>query len=245
MAKDNKEIGRFDLADIPPAPRGMPQIEVAFDIDADGILHVSAKDVATGKVQKIRIEAVSGLNEEEIKRAIRDAEEHAEEDRKRKEEIEVRNEAESLSFRAKKALDEYKDKIPADVAVDVQSKIDAVKKALEGQNPSEIRKAKEELGSTCSILGRQSPKQVVAQRVNLEQVQELALVRDLELVQEPALVQVLVMLDLAMHTRQKSQKSSKMPMLKSSMEIRSNVCLIASVRCMMKQAPRKGCLLFY
>lgn len=153
MAKDNKEIGRFDLTDIPPAARGNPQIEVAFDIDADGILHVSAEDKNTHKAQKIRIEAVSGLNEDEIKKAIRDAEDHAEEDRKRKEEIEARNEAESLAFRAKKALDEYKDKLPADVVSDVQSKIDAVKKALEGQNPSEIRKAKEELESHMQHIG--------------------------------------------------------------------------------------------
>lgn len=153
MAKDNKEIGRFDLTDIPPSPRGMPQIEVAFDIDADGILHVSAKDVATGKSQKIRIEAVSGLNEEEIKRAIRDAEDHAEEDRKRKEEIEQRNEAESLAFRAKKSLDEYKDKLPADITSNIQEKIDAVKKALEGQNPDQIRKAKEELETHMQHIG--------------------------------------------------------------------------------------------
>ena len=87
MAKDNKEIGRFDLSDIPPAPRGMPQIEVGFDIDADGILHVSAKDLQTNKEQKIRIEAKSGLSEDEIKRMLKDAEEHAEEDKKRKEEV--------------------------------------------------------------------------------------------------------------------------------------------------------------
>ncbi len=105
MAKDNKEIGRFDLTDIPPAPRGMPQIEVAFDIDADGILHVSAKDMQSGKEQKIRIEAKSGLTEEEIKRMLKDAEEHAEEDKKRKEEVETRNEADSLAFRAQKALE--------------------------------------------------------------------------------------------------------------------------------------------
>lgn len=153
MAKDNKEIGRFDLTDIPPAPRGMPQIEVSFDLDADGILHVSAKDLASGKEQKIRIEAVSGLSEADIKRAIRDAEEHAEEDRKRREEIEARNEADTLAFRAKKALDEYKDKIPANIAADVQSKIDAVKKALEGQNSSQISRAKQELDAAMQHIG--------------------------------------------------------------------------------------------
>lgn len=153
MAKDNKEIGRFDLTDIPPAPRGVPQIEVSFDIDADGILHVSAKDGASGKEQKIRIEAVSGLNEADIKRAIRDAEEHAEEDRKRRAEIEARNEADSLVFRAQKALNEYKDKIPANIASDVQSKIDAAKKALEGQNTEAITRAKQELETAMQHIG--------------------------------------------------------------------------------------------
>jgi len=153
MAKDNKEIGRFDLTDIPPAPRGTPQIEVSFDIDADGILHVSAKDIASGKEQKIRIEATSGLNEAEIKKAIRDAEEHADEDRKRREEVEVRNEADALAFRAKKSLDEYKDKVPANIASDVQSKIDAVKKALEGQNVDAIKRAKQELETHMQHIG--------------------------------------------------------------------------------------------
>jgi molecular chaperone DnaK len=128
MANDNKEVGRFDLADIPPAPRGTPQIEVAFDIDADGILHVSAKDMASGKEQKIRIAAQSGLAEEDIKNILRDAELHAEEDKKRKEEVEVRNDADSLAFRAQKALDEYKDKVPANISEEISGKIDAVKK---------------------------------------------------------------------------------------------------------------------
>ena len=134
MAKDNKEIGRFDLTDIPPAPRGMPQIEVAFDIDADGILHVSAKDIQSGKQQKIRIEAKSGLNESEIKRMLRDAEEHAEEDRSAKKRSKLAMKP-TLCFRAQKSLDEYKDRLPKDVISDIQAKIDAVKKALEGNNP--------------------------------------------------------------------------------------------------------------
>lgn len=153
MANDNKEIGRFDLTDIPPAPRGVPQIEVAFDIDADGILHVSAKDMASGKLQKIRIEAQSGLTEKEIERMVKDAELHKEEDMKRKEEVETKNEAESLAFRAGKSLTEYKDKIPADVASDVQSKIDAVKKALEGGNLDAIRSAKKELEEHMQHIG--------------------------------------------------------------------------------------------
>jgi molecular chaperone DnaK len=153
MANDNKEVGRFDLTDIPPSPRGLPQIEVAFDIDADGILHVSAKDKSSGKEQKIRIEAQSGLSEEDVKRMLRDAEVHAEEDKKRKEEIDARNEADALSFRASKALDEYKDKLPKDVVDDVQSKIDALKKAIESNDINRIKSAKAELESHMQNIG--------------------------------------------------------------------------------------------
>ncbi len=153
MAKDNKEIGRFDLSDIPPAPRGVPQIEVAFDIDVDGILHVSAKDLSSGKEQKIRIEAKSGLDEHEIKRMVRDAEEHKEEDKVKKESIEARNEADALVFRAEKALADYKDKIPSDVASDVQSRVDAVKKALETDDAAKIKAATHELSSHMQKIG--------------------------------------------------------------------------------------------
>lgn len=153
MANDNREIGRFDLSDIPPAPRGIPQIEVAFDIDADGILHVSAKDISSGKEQKIRIEAQSGLREDDIQRMLKDAELHAEEDKKRKDEVEVRNEADSLAFRATKALDEYKDKLPKDIVDNVQSKIDGVKKALEGTDIDRIKTAKQELESHMQHIG--------------------------------------------------------------------------------------------
>lgn len=153
MAKDNKEIGRFDLTDIPPAPRGVPQIEVAFDIDANGILHVSAKDRSTGKEQKIRIEAQSGLNKEDIERMVKDAELHKEEDRKRKEEVEVKNEADALVFRAEKALKDYKDKIPADVAKDVQSRVDDCKKAIEKGNTAEIKSTMQELNSHMQKIG--------------------------------------------------------------------------------------------
>lgn len=153
MANDNKEIGRFDLTDIPPAPRGLPQIEVAFDIDADGILHVSAKDKATGKEQKIRIEAQSGLSEEDIKRMLKDAELHAEEDKVKKEQAEVKNEADALVFRAEKALKDYKDKLPGDIASDVQSKVDAVKKALESGDLARIKTAKNELEAHMQHIG--------------------------------------------------------------------------------------------
>lgn len=153
MAKDNKEIGRFDLTDIPPSPRGTPQIEVAFDIDADGILHVSAKDIASGKEQKIRIEATSGLSEAEIQKMVKDAETHADEDKKKRDEVEIRNEADSLVFRATKALSEYKDKIPEDVAKDVQNHIDKVKAALEKGDIEEVRKAKQDLETHMQHIG--------------------------------------------------------------------------------------------
>jgi molecular chaperone DnaK len=153
LARDNKEIGRFDLSDLPPSPRGVPQIEVAFDIDANGILHVHAKDVATGKEQKIRIEAKSGLNEDEIKRMLNDAESHAEEDKRRKEEIEARNEADATIFRAEKALLDYKEKIPAEIASEIQSKIDAVKTAMAGGIPEQLKTATVELGHALSKIG--------------------------------------------------------------------------------------------
>lgn len=153
MAEDNKLIGSFELSGILPAPRGLPQIEVAFDIDADGILHVSAKDIQTGKEQKIRIEARSGLTEDEIKKRVKDAELHSEEDKKRREVVELKNEADSLAFRASKAISEYKDKLPKDIVDDVQSKIDAVKKALESNDLESIRKAKTELESHMQHIG--------------------------------------------------------------------------------------------
>jgi molecular chaperone DnaK len=153
MADDNKEIGRFDLTDIPPAPRGMPQIEVAFDIDADGILHVSAKDTASGKEQKIRIEAQSGLNEADIQRMLKDAELHAEEDKKRRGDVDLRNEAEAIQFRASKSLNEYKDRIPKEIADDVQGKIDNLKKALESNDSGRIRQAKDELETHMQKIG--------------------------------------------------------------------------------------------
>ncbi len=158
MAKDNKEIGRFDLTDIPPAPRGTPQIEVAFDLDADGILSVSAKDKQSGKEQKIKIEARSGLSEDEIKAKIQEAESHAEEDKKRKEQIEVKNEADALAFRAQKSLDEFKDKLPKDVVSEIQGKVDALKKTLEGTDAEPIKAAMQELQTSMQKIGEQLQK---------------------------------------------------------------------------------------
>ncbi len=158
MARDNKEIGRFDLTDIPPAPRGVPQIEVAFDVDADGILHVSAKDKQSGKEQKIKIEAKSGLTDEEIKKKVQEAELHAAEDKAKKEGVEVRNEADAAMFRAQKSLQEYKDKIPANVASDIQSRIDDVKRALEGQDIASIKAKTAELQTQMQKIGEELSK---------------------------------------------------------------------------------------
>jgi molecular chaperone DnaK len=153
MARDNKEIGRFDLVGIPPAARGTPQIEVAFDINADGILNVSAKDLQSGKEQKIQIQAKSGLDESEIKKMLKEAEEHAEEDKKKKETIEVRNEGESLAYRAQKSLDEYKDRIPDTVTSQIQAKITGLNDALKTEDTSLIKSATSELNSHMQKIG--------------------------------------------------------------------------------------------
>ncbi len=134
MATDNKMLGTFNLDGLPPAPRGMPQIEVAVDIDADGILHVSAQDKATGREQKITITASSGLSQEEIDRMVREAEQHAAQDAIRKEEIEKRNLADSTAYSAEKSLRELGDKVPADVKADIEGKIQAVLDALKGSD---------------------------------------------------------------------------------------------------------------
>lgn len=158
MARDNREIGRFDLTEIPPAPRGMPQIEVAFDVDADGILHVSAKDKQSGKEQKIRIEAKSGLSDEEIQRKIKEAELHSTEDKARKETVEIRNEGDALAFRAQKSLDEYKDKLPAPVVSEIQSHVDELKKALEGQDSDLIKQKTANLQEKMQKIGEELSK---------------------------------------------------------------------------------------
>lgn len=172
MAKDNKEIGRFDLTEIPPAPRGMPQIEVAFDLDADGILNVSAKDKQSGKEQKIRIEAKSGLSEDEIQAKVKEAEIHADEDKKRKTEIETCNEADALAFRAQKSLDEYKDKLPKEIVSEVQGKIDEVKKALETKDSDLIKKASDQLQESMQKIGQNMQQQAQQQAPNTPPKQE-------------------------------------------------------------------------
>ncbi|MGQ9813106.1 MAG: molecular chaperone DnaK [Dissulfurimicrobium sp.] len=145
MAADNKTIGRFELVGIPPAPRGVPQIEVTFDIDANGILNVSAKDLATGKEQSIRIQASSGLTEEEIQKMIKDAELHAEEDRKRKELIDTKNHADSLVYTTEKTLAELGDKVDEATKNQINEKIAALKKEMEGTDIAAIKKAQNDL----------------------------------------------------------------------------------------------------
>src|SRR5213080_1496977 len=143
LARDNKTIGRFKLDDIPPAPRGMPQIEVTFDIDANGILHVNAKDLGTGKEQKITITASSGLSKDEIQRMRKDAEAHAEEDRQQREIIEVRNEADNAVYRSEKMLKENADKISGNDKGRIEKAVNAVKEALKGTDVSTVKSASE------------------------------------------------------------------------------------------------------
>lgn len=145
MAADNRTIGRFDLVGIPPAPRGIPQIEVTFDIDADGILHVSAKDLGTGKEQSIRIESASQLPKEEIERMIKDAERHSEEDRRKRELAVARNEADTLIYTVERTLQEHKDKISATDRQEIESAIENLKKTLEHDSIDNIKRGIENL----------------------------------------------------------------------------------------------------
>jgi molecular chaperone DnaK len=154
MAADNRTLGRFMLDGILPAPRGMPQIEVTFDIDANGILNVRAQDKGTGKEQKITITASSGLSKEEVDKMQKEAEMHASEDTKRREEIETKNMADSLAYQAEKLLRDNKDKVPADLNTEAEEKIAAVKSALNGDDTEAIKKATEELNATMQKIGQ-------------------------------------------------------------------------------------------
>jgi molecular chaperone DnaK len=153
MATDNKSLGRFILDGIPPAPRGIPQVEVTFDIDANGILNVKASDKATGKNQSIRIEASSGLSESEIERMKKDAEVHAEEDKRKRDAVEVKNTAETLIFTTEKALRDGGDKITADEKKPIEEKMEALKKVKDGEDLDAIKKAAEELGTAVQKIG--------------------------------------------------------------------------------------------
>jgi molecular chaperone DnaK len=145
MAADNKELGNFELSGIPAAPRGVPQIEVAFDIDANGIVHVSAKDLGTGKEQSIRITSSSGLSKEEIDKMVRDAEAHSSEDKKKRELIEAKNHADSTVYQTEKSLKEFGDKIDAAEKQKIEEKLAELKKLMEGSDPEAMKKAGEEL----------------------------------------------------------------------------------------------------
>lgn len=155
MAADNRTLGKFHLDGIPPAPRGVPQIEVIFDIDANGILHVKAKDKGTNKEQSIRITSSSGLNQEEIEKMKNDAKEHAAEDKKRKEDVEVKNQADSLVFQTKKQLTELGDKVPADVKSRLESEIKKVEDAISTNNTDAIKSATESLNKVWSEVASQ------------------------------------------------------------------------------------------
>ena len=154
FAKDNKSLGNFELTGLPPAPRGVPQIEVAFDIDANGIVHVNAKDLATGKEQSMQITGGSALGKDDINRMVKEAESHAEEDRKRREAVELRNEADNLVFRTEKLLSENADKINDDVKKPVEEAIAELKTALEGEDNDQVKAAVEKLNTTSAQLGQ-------------------------------------------------------------------------------------------
>jgi molecular chaperone DnaK len=154
LATYNKTIGKFQLTGIPPASRGMPQVEVTFDIDANGILHVTAKDKATGKEQKIRIEASSGLSESEIQKMVKDAESHADEDKERREQIDTKNRLDSLTYEVEKNSKEWSDKLSAELKTRLESAVERARKALRGDDLGEIRSAQEELTRVYSEAGQ-------------------------------------------------------------------------------------------
>jgi molecular chaperone DnaK len=159
MAIDNRTLGKFDLVGIPPAPRGMPQIEVTFDIDANGIVHVSAKDMATGKEQSIKIEVSSGLSESEIDRMVQDAEKFAEEDKKKASLIEARNEADQLIYTTEKTLKEHGDKVSEDEKKNIESAIEELKSAVGNDSVEAINTAKEKLVQASHKLAEEMYKQ--------------------------------------------------------------------------------------
>jgi molecular chaperone DnaK len=154
LARDNRTIGKFTLTGIPPAPRGMPQVEVGFDIDANGILHVQAKDKATGKEQKIRIEASSGLNKDEIERMVRDAEKNAADDKKRREDIDSRNRLDSLAYEVEKNAKEWSDRLSPELKTRLDNAVERARKAHRGDDTNEIKAAMEELSAAYQEAGR-------------------------------------------------------------------------------------------
>ncbi|HKY70444.1 MAG TPA: molecular chaperone DnaK [Nitrospira sp.] len=162
MANDNKLLGQFDLVGIPPAPRGMPQIEVTFDIDANGIVHVSAKDLATQKEQSIKITASSGLSKEEVEKLVRDAQTHTEEDKKRRKAAEAKNQADNLLYQTEKNLKEHGDKVSAEDRTKIEEAVTALKKAMEGNDPDAIESATQTLTSASHKLAEEMYKKASA-----------------------------------------------------------------------------------
>ncbi|MEX2153536.1 MAG: molecular chaperone DnaK [Gemmatimonadaceae bacterium] len=154
LARDNRTIGKFQLTGIPPAPRGVPQIEVTFDIDANGILHVSAKDKATGKEQKIRIEASSGLSDADIDRMVKEAEKNSNEDKRKREEIDARNRLDSMTYEVEKNAKEWSDRLPAELKGKLDSAVERARKALRGDDMNEIKAAQEELSKVFAEAGQ-------------------------------------------------------------------------------------------
>ena len=154
FAKDNRTLGRFQLADLPTAPRGIPQIEVAFDIDANGILNVSAKDTGTGKQQSIEIKSSSGLSDDEVSNMTKDAEAHAEEDKKRREVIDLKNQADQLIYTTEKTLKEHGDKVSAEARGNIENAMNGLKEAVKGEDGPAIKKAMENLGTAAQELGK-------------------------------------------------------------------------------------------
>ncbi len=154
FAKDNRTLGRFQLTDIPPAPRGIPQIEVAFDIDANGILNVSAKDLGTGKQQSIEIKSSSGLSEQEVGRMTKEAETHAEEDKKKREVVDLKNQADQLVYSTEKTLKEHGEKVSADTRGKIEGAVNNLKEVVKGDDANAIKKAIENLGTASQELGK-------------------------------------------------------------------------------------------
>lgn len=154
MASDNKLLGEFELVGLPPAPRGMPQIEVTFDIDANGIVTVSAKDKTTGKEQQITIRSSGGLSEDEIEKMVKEAELHAQRDQERKALIDVKNSAETTIYSIEKSLGEYKDKIPGEVAKEIEDAIADLRKATSGDNVEEIKSKMDAANKAVSKIGQ-------------------------------------------------------------------------------------------
>ncbi len=169
MARDNTSLGNFNLVGIPPAPRGMPQIEVTFDIDASGILNVSAKDMGTGKEQKMTITASTKLSEDEVEKMIKQAKEHEEEDKKRKEEIEIRNNADSIIYTTEKTLSELGDKLPKEQKEKIENKLKEVRDVLKEKDTAKIKEKTEELTKVVQEAGASIYQQAAQQQAQEQQ----------------------------------------------------------------------------